>query len=426
MQLHIGPIDLTLKRRAPAEATTTPTQSLPSVAFSNNPWQTRYYYNAFDSPRTNLLFIRETVSACMHARSEAVGHGSFHLYRMRKSSALRGAALSTTTRTKDLLADHPLEQLLIHPNPLLDMPDLLELVSQWLDATGNAIILKVRDERGVVRELWPLPTLNFDIERGDDGMPNFYRFQPTNTVIDANDIIHIRRPDIRTAPLFGHAILSDLLDSAKADTALRLFQERYFANDSVPRAVLKFPAGAMLTQAQLNEVRADWDDRYQGPENGGKLAILPDGGQIEVLSSQGKELDFRNSKADLSDSIRQAFKVPKIVLGDVENVNLANAETSYEVFMRDVVDNTLSRISRALTRALAHEYSLDLFIEHDSVLPESEAQLLGRFAQLKSTLTIDEQRALLALAPLPNGNGNRFIVGNQLFDNNWQPLNTTN
>jgi len=222
--------------------------------------------------------------------------------------------------------------------------------------------------------------------------------------------------------LFGHAIISDLLDSAKADTALRLFQERYFANDSIPRALLKWPAGAMMTQEQMNEIRANWESRYAGPNNSGKLAILPDGGDIHVVSGQGRELDFRNSKADLSDQIRQAFKVPKIVLGEVDNVNLANADASYQVFMRDVVDNTLSRISRALTRSLAHEYSLDHSIEHESVLPESESQLLGRLAQLKESLTIDEQRALLSLGPLPNGNGNRFIVGNAIFDNNWQPV----
>jgi HK97 family phage portal protein len=420
MQLHLGPIDLSIKRRGSPQDSlaSSPAQALPNVAFSSYPIPTRYYYNAFDSPRTNLLFIRETVSACMHARSEAVGHGIYHLYRKRNSSLSLGAGHPAV---RDVVQNHPLERLLVAPNPLLDMPDILELVSQWLDATGNAIILKVRDDRGIVRELWPLPTLNFDIERGDDGLPTFYRFQPTNTLIAADDIIHIRRPDIRTAPLFGHAILSDLLDSAKADTALRLFQERYFANDSVPRAVLKWPAGAMMTQLQMNEIRENWNDRYAGPENGGRLAILPDGGEIEVLSSQAKELDFRNSKADLSDAIHQAFKVPKIVLGEVDNVNLANAETSYEVFMRDVVDNSLSRIGRALTRALAHEYSLDLFIEHENVLPESETQMLQRLTQLKETLTIDEQRALLAHAPLPNGAGNRFILGNALYDHNWQP-----
>jgi HK97 family phage portal protein len=422
MHLTIGSLEVHLKRRGTSEAATTPAQALPSVAFSSYPIPTRYYYNAFDSPRTNLLFIRETVSACMHARSEAVGRGAFHLYRTRRTSSMRRSDTRATPPVREHLADHPLERLLTEPNPLLDISDLLELVSQWLDATGNAIILKVRDDRGVVRELWPLPTLNFDIERGDDGLPSYYRFQPTNTLIDASEIIHIRRPDLRTAPLFGHAIISDLLDSAKADTSLRLFQERYFANDSIPRALLKWPAGAMLSQEQMNELRANWESRYAGPNNGGKLANLPDGGEIQVLSGQGRELDFRNSKADLSEAIRQAFKVPKIVLGEVDNVNLANAEASYQVFMRDVVDNTLTRISRALTRSLAHEYSLDLTIEHESVLPESESQLLGRLAQLKESLTIDEQRALLSLAPLPNGNGDRFIVGNAVFDNNWQPV----
>jgi phage portal protein BeeE len=111
----------------------------------------------------------------------------------------------------------------------------------------------------------------------------------------------------------------------------------------VPRAVLKWPQGSFLTQAQMDDVRNRWEDRYGGPSNGGKIAILPDGGDLQVLSSGTKEFDLRNSKEDLRDQIRAAFKVPKVVLGDVEQVTLANAETSYQVFMRDVVDAALSK-----------------------------------------------------------------------------------
>jgi HK97 family phage portal protein len=236
------------------------------------------------------------------------------------------------------------------------------------------------------------------------------------------DIIHIRRPDLRTAPFYGHAILSDLLDTAKADTAVRLFQERYFANDAVPRAVLKWPVGSLLSQDQMNQIRNAWEERYGGPSNGGKLALLPDGGEIDVLSGTGKELDFRNSKQDLSDAIRQAFKVPKVVLGEVDGVNLANADTSYSIFMRDVVDASLSRLDRALTRSLAREFGSDIHIEHDNILPESEAQMLGRLAEVKQTLTVNEQRALLDLPPLPDGRGNVFMIGNTIFAEDWTPL----
>jgi HK97 family phage portal protein len=351
----------------------------------------------------------------MYARSEAISRGVLHASRATRST------LGVQSRVQ-LVPEHPLERLLECPNPLIDMSDLLALSSQWLDATGNAIILKVRNIAGEVCELWPVPALSFQIEKGDDELPLTYIFQPTNTKIAAEDIIHIRRSDLRTAPFYGHAILSDILETAKADSAIRLFQERYFENDAVPRAVLKWPQGSFLTQAQMDDVRNRWEDRYGGPSNGGKIAILPDGGDLQVLSSGTKEFDLRNSKEDLRDQIRAAFKVPKVVLGDVEQVTLANAETSYQVFMRDVVDAALSKICRALTRSLASEWSSDIRITHDNVIPENETHFIGRLDQVKQSLTIDEQRALLALPPLPNKSGNVFLINGTLFDASWRPI----
>lgn len=361
----------------------------------------RMLYNTADSPRTNINFIRETVASCMHARSEAIGRGRFHAYQLKRSPA--------GSMTKIMLpSSHALERVLQSPNPVFDFSDLLELTTQWLDATGNALLLKVRNMRDEVIELWPIASLGFQIEKGDDEMPSYYRFMPSDVRVAARDIIHIRRADIRTAPFYGHAILSDILDTAKADTAIRMFQQRFFDNDAVPRAVLKFPQGVMLTQDQINELRANWDTKYGSPMNAGRIGILGEGGEVQVLSSTAKELDFAQSKKDLRDGIREAFKVPKIVLGDVESVNLSNAETSYYVFMRDVVDYSLSKIARALTRSLAKEFGIDLTIEHDNVIPESEDRFIGRLRELKNALTIDEQRGFLGLGPLPASEGSRF------------------
>ncbi|MBS1903897.1 MAG: phage portal protein [Bacteroidetes bacterium] len=402
MDLRLGTFNISISRKAaPQQAALTITGG-----GTNSP----FIFNRYDNPRQNLLFIRETVSAAMHARSEAVGRGTLHAY---DTSGGKQTALS---------ADHPIERILAAPNPLMNGTDLLELISQWLDATGNALLLKVRNGYGQPSELWLLPATSYTIERGTDELPAFYRFFPSNTRIPAADVIHIKRSDIRTAPFSGHAILSDIIETAMTDSALRLYQQRFFDNDAMPRAVMQFPKGTTLTQAQLDEIRATWEAKYQGPSNAGKLAILPDGGSLETLGVGAKELDFAESRKALRDSIREAFKVPKIVLGDTDGVNLANAETSYRVFMRDVVDHALGKIAAALTRGLALEFSISFVIRCDDIVPEAEDKLLGRLQELKQSLTVDEQRKLLGLGPLPAGKGNVFVVGTNVYDANWKEI----
>jgi HK97 family phage portal protein len=436
MNLKFGKFSIQLKRGSPSEDVARgAAEQVASSAGGLLPWLPGGVPMAYPSGNfgrenviENLQYIRETVAACMHARSEAIGRGTFHARVGRAGSTdLRGTDLRDT-----LPFDHPLQKLLRRPNPIFDMSDLLELSSQWLDATGNSIWLKVRDGNGAVVELWPASVLSFQIERGADGLPESYRFLPSNALIPASDVIHIRRPDIRMSPFFGHGLISDILDTAKAETAVRLFQSRFFENDATPRAVLRWPAGALMTQDEMDRLRLAWESKYASPTNAGRIGILPDGGEVQLLSSGGKELDFTKSKDELKQAIREAFRVPGVVFGDTEKVNLANADTSYMVFLRDVVEHSLAKHAQAFTRALASEFDSperspetgrfvprgELVVEHESLIPESEDIFMARVTELKQAMTIDEQRALVGLAPLPNGDGNAFILHNAIV----QPL----
>jgi HK97 family phage portal protein len=409
MNLTLGKLNISFnKKQNPPRRTAIEVAS----AQTNSPWLA----NRYDNPRQNILFIRETVSAAMHARSEAIGRGAFHAYELTAHSR------QLTVGKKILPHDHPLESLLRNPNPLFDLSDMLELSSQWLDATGNALLLKVRNGFGAVTELWLLPALSFTIEKGADQMPAYYTFYPASAKIPAEDIIHIKRSDIRTAPFYGHAILSDILDTAKTDAALRFYQQRFFDNDSVPRAVLKFPVGTVLTQEQMDQIAGKWEEKYQGAANTSKLAILPDGGEISAITNGTKEIDFAKSREMLRSAIREAFKVPKVALGDTDDVNYSNAETSYNVFLRDVVDYSLGKFARALTKQLAPEFGEHLVIEHDNMIPEAEEKTQARLRELKQSLTIDEQRAMLNLPPLAMGKGNVFVVGNVIYDGSWEKI----
>ncbi len=407
MNFKLGTLSIDISKKTPSDTT--------ALTIASGGIQNPFTFNRYDHPRANIMLIRETVSAAMHARSEAIGRGMLHAYEL------------VTNRHGDseyhsLSHDHPIERLLAAPNPLMTGSDLLELTSQWLDATGNAILLKVRNGYGRPTELWLLPATSYVIERGTDELPLYYRFFPTNTRIAASEIVHIKRSDIRTAPFYGHALISDLIETAKTDSALRQYQFRFFENDSMPRTVLRFPEGTRLTQAQLDEIRATWEEKYRGAENAGKLAILPDGGEMATIGTSAKELDFAESRIALRDSIREAFRVPKIVFGDTEGVNLANADASYRVFLRDVVDHALGKIADALTRGLAPEFGGQIVIKHDNIIPEAEEQLLARVQELKSCMTIDEQRAMLGLPSLAAGKGNVFLVGNMIVDANWKPI----
>src|SRR2546423_160446 len=156
MNVQLGKINIAINKK-------TAVPKAPAFEVASGPQQSPWLFNRSDNSRENIAFIRETVSAAMHARSEAIGRGRFHGYELIRDK-------SGTPQRKLLAHDHPLESLLRTPNPLFDLSDMLELSSQWLDATGNALLLKVRNGFGAVSELWLLPALSFTIEKGADQM----------------------------------------------------------------------------------------------------------------------------------------------------------------------------------------------------------------------------------------------------------------
>ena len=58
------------------------------------------------------------------------------------------------------------------------------------------------------------------------------------------------------------------------------------------------------------------------------------------------------------------------------------------------------------------------------LIPEAEEKIQLRLQELKQSLTIDEQRAMLSLPPLAAGKGNVFVVGNVVYDGNWKAVNS--
>jgi hypothetical protein len=64
-------------------------------------------FNRYDDPRENLTYIRETVAAAMHARSEAIGKGRFRIYETTRSN---GKEVQ-----REFASDHDLMRLLDSP-----------------------------------------------------------------------------------------------------------------------------------------------------------------------------------------------------------------------------------------------------------------------------------------------------------------------
>lgn len=94
--------------------------------------------------------------------------------------------------------------LLEEPNPYMTMPDFLDKLSRQSQLNGNAFALILRDDNGIVRQLYPIPASNAESKYDESGnlhilfsLTNGQRYQ-----FSYEDIIHIRE-DYYENDIFG-------------------------------------------------------------------------------------------------------------------------------------------------------------------------------------------------------------------------------
>jgi phage portal protein BeeE len=372
-----------------------------AVNVANNGYNRYNYHN----DRRLVRYAVETIGTCIRVRAAA-----------RSQSRYKATVNGREHRAA--------QQLLDRPNPLFTPQQFFEWVSGSLDLCGNSIWAKQRGAYGQTMALWPLPGKAFDIDRCGGLTPKFYKWFDGATVIPASEIVHIKTLSAAKDIYVGRGILEEIETTAEIAEAIRLFQRRYFDEDAITTVGFEFPTGSTVTDTQIENIQKTWMSKYSakiGPmrvsfERGGEVeppagsrlqprppAVLPDGGKFVNLTPQPKEIDFATTKKDVRDSIRESFQVPKILVGDTEDVNLNNARSSIDVFLQFVVDNFHTNLSGSLESELRREFgdSLRLVVEGgDST--DSPELYIEKLKLFKDDLTPDERRDLVGFQPSTN------------------------
>lgn len=187
---------------------------------------------------------------------------------------------------------------------------------------GNAYILKVRDNRNVVTDLYVLNPDRVQVlvtEFGDV----YYRLQGDNlsdiplsgVVVPASEIIHDRmntffHPLVGLSPLFASAI------SASNGLGIQSNSSKFFANGSVPGGLLEYPGE--LPDSDARELKQYWQDNYTG-RNAGKIAVLTAGMKYTPLKMSAVDSQLIQQLEMTATMVCSTFHVPpyKINIGEM-------------------------------------------------------------------------------------------------------------
>ncbi|MCA0425289.1 MAG: phage portal protein [Proteobacteria bacterium] len=336
---------------------------------------------------TSIGYARNAVAyRCVRMVAEAVGSLRYDVF-----------------RGSDELEDHPLQKLLMRPNPRQTGADLLEAITGNLLCFGNAYLEVVADGLSP-RELYALRPDRVRVVPGPDGWPEAYEYAAGGqAVLLRNDgaalppVLHLKMFDplddhYGQAPLAAAQVALDIHNAASA------WNKALLDNSARPSGALVYAAGGNnMTDEQFDRLKEELEVTFSGALNAGRPILLEGGLDWKPLALSPKDMDFMEAKAAAAREIALALGVPPLLLGLPGDNTYANYAEAHRALWRQTVIPLAQRILGGLTHWLAPAYGeglrLDLDLDKvEALAPERDA--LWKRLEGASFLDREEKREL--------------------------------
>lgn len=305
-------------------------------------------------------------------------------------------------------------------SPVLRKPNRyqtrIQFFEYWLASkllTGNAYILKQRDNRGVVVALYVLDPNRVRVSVTPDG-DVWYQLGSDNLTgigqgvsAPASEIIHDRMATF-FHPLVG---LSPIMACGLAATQGLNIQKnasRLFGNDSRPSGVLTSPT--TIPNETAKRLQDDWQANFAG-ENYGKVAVLGSGLEYKAMTITPTDAQMIEQLKWTAEDVCTAFRVPAYMIGKGNEPTYNNAEVRTQHYYAQCLQSHIESIELLLDEGLGllkpgerqtkgAEFDLDDLLRMDSatqVKTLAEGVRGGLYAP-------NEARSKMNLKPVKGGN----------------------
>ena len=243
------------------------------------------------------------------------------------------------------IEDHPLSVMWnLHPNPFHTRSELVDILARAYNLFGNAYCLLNRSRRtGQVAELEPVDAGEVAVECDERRRQITYFVLGKSHVHDPKRplLLHIRQNARGYYPYEGRSPITYLREIIEAGLEATSYQRRIFSQGGHPQMaltptgaagedidpVLKSPEGRQRTVKQLGK-------DMRGAHNQQKILALPAGTKLEPLGVAPKDAAFMELAKWSRNDVASAFRVPPLLLGDLQYSSYANVRAVLRGFNR--------------------------------------------------------------------------------------------
>lgn len=270
---------------------------------------------------------------------------------------------------------------------------------------GNTYVLKERDNRNIVTDLYvlnpdrvkPLVAENGEVfyELSTDHLSGL----TDQVTVPAREIIHDRfnclfHPLVGLSPIFANGI------AAMQGLAIQTASTKLFQNGARPGGILTAPGSISDETAQ--RLKQHWDNNYSGA-NAGKVAVIGDGLKYESMAMKAVDAQLIEQLKWSAETVASTYHVPsyKIGVGQMPTVN--NVQSLNLEYYSQCLQVLIESIEMCLDEGLGMGEKIGTEFDLEGLLRMDSAAQMDVLEKSKGKMTVNEQRAKLGLGPVEGG-----------------------
>ena len=367
-------------------------------------------YTAVPTLRQTVGRVAETVGAARWrlyvSSSSAQGVAMARRLRSMKATTpgmlkARREAIAKSVEAGDLreVEVHPYLDLLEKANDSMTGLSFRELTQVYVDSVGESFWEIERGEADLPIALWPInPTRVKKVPMpGDTSDEAKFEISMSNgqtQFLDAADVIWMRKINPSDPYGRGKGIAQALADEVDADEQAAKQIVSFFANNSIPSAVVNLKGAA---EDAVKAARVGWEQNHGGATRSNKLHFTnAEDMQIMQMSSAFKDSQMIDVREFENKMLRQTFGVPPEIVGISENSNRATIWGAESIFGKFVLVPRLEFLRTEQQVWLLPQYPQGerLILEYDSPLPPDQELRAEVMRDHPYAYSVNEIRAL--------------------------------
>lgn len=245
----------------------------------------------------------------------------------------------------------PLADLMENPNPEMGAFDLWRWTSSTRDIYGEAFWRKVRDDKGQVRELWPMHPSNVTARRTKDGALE-YLLGPTH-VIPAADVVKFTayNPD---GLVRGVSSLESLRMTLLNEDASRRATASFWAKGARPSMILTHPQ--TLSEAAQQRLKHAAESQMSGASRMGGVTVFEEGIVPHTMQLNQEEMQYIESRKLNREEVCAAYDISPLVVHILDHATFSNVTEQLRSQYRDSMAPWFTELEAAVNKQLVPDF----------------------------------------------------------------------